>query len=165
MELAFAEYLRLTREMTRTVTAEWERPIKQNDLLLNDYLNLQTTLAQLLVATAAVNANVPTSTNVTTNALQLYAQGLVQFLAISLRQQWTHLMVMEETDLKQFSKFPQQQLAHQFMGIQTMLLNSYHQKVQRDFAHAWRSYLKLGLVELKFSATDLDLAIRELLNA
>lgn len=73
-------------------------------------------------------------------------------------------MVMTDEDIAQFERFPQRHLAHQFMGIKTMLLNSYHQKRQADFSHAWRSFLKLGLVELKISQHDLHLAVQENFN-
>jgi len=75
------------------------------------------------------------------------------------------LMVLEDEDLAKFSRFPQMRLAHQFIGIKTMLLNSYHQKRQADFSHAWRSFLKLGLVELKLTQDDIDQEVRAVLDA
>ncbi|WP_373768828.1 dUTPase [Weissella soli] len=164
MELDFPFYLRAARDMYREVAAEWATPIAPKDILLNDYLNMSVTLNQLLVATNSVNLNVPGPTDDNEALVTLYARGVVQMLLISLKQQWTHLINMEEADLAVFARFPQMRLNHQFIGIETMLLNSYHQKRHADFSHAWRSYLKLGLNELKISPATLDEAIRRLLK-
>ncbi|MBM7616626.1 dimeric dUTPase (all-alpha-NTP-PPase superfamily) [Weissella uvarum] len=166
MLLDFAAYLREAREMYREVAGEWERPLPKDDLILNDYLNLDVTLSQLMQQTRALNPDVPNQAQPTDQSVvDTYAQGLVQFLLISLKQQWTHLMVLEDDDLAQFKRFPQRHLLHQFDGIKTMLLNSYHQKRQADFSHAWRSYLKLGLNELDLDPTELDQSVRQILAA
>ncbi|MCM0582762.1 dUTPase [Weissella diestrammenae] len=165
MQIDIAKYLRNVRPMFRTVADDWERPIKRDDYLLNDYLNLLGTLGQLQTLTQAVNPNVPVTLRLDDAGVDtLYATGLVQFLLISLKQQWIHLMVLEPQDLQQFAKFPQRHLNHQFIGIDTMLLNSYHQRRQSDFAHAWRSYLKLGLNELHLDQATIDSAVTQLIN-
>ena len=167
MILDFATYLRQAREMYREVAGEWEQPIGPKDVLLNDYLNLDVALSELMLATDSLNVNVPHSAVdqpqdiLVTN---LYATAFCSFLLVSLKQQWTHLMVLEDEDLNQFSRFPQRRLAHQFVGIKTMLLNSYHQKRQDDFSHAWRSFLKLGLNELKLTQEEIDDAVKFVLQ-
>jgi hypothetical protein len=83
---------------------------------------------------------------------------------IGLKQQWTHLMVLEDDDLASLKKFPQMRLAHQFIGIKTMLLNAYHQRRQSDFEHAWRSFLKLGLFELTLSEEEINDAVMTVLG-
>lgn len=165
-ELDIAMYLRQTRVMMHDVSMQWETPIGPKQILLNDYLNLDVSLSELAVKTQSVLLNVPEQQPLRDEQeiLALYSQAFVQFLTISLKQQWTHLMVMTDEDIAQFERFPQRHLAHQFMGIKTMLLNSYHQKRHADFSHAWRSYLKLGLNELKISPATLDEAIRRLLK-
>ncbi|MDR3241285.1 MAG: dUTPase [Lactobacillaceae bacterium] len=164
MSFDFADYLREARQMFPEIAAEWEMPIKRDDFVLNDYLNLTATLGSLMQATKALNLNIPANEVDSAPVVEIYAQGLVQFLLISLKQQWTHLMVLEDSDLVQLKKFPQMHLNHQFMGIQTMLLNSYHQKRQADFSHAWRSYLKLGLFELKLGEDEIDVAVRKIVG-
>lgn len=165
MELDFATYLRLARPMFLSATDEWERPLKREDLLLNDYLNLMQTLTNLSSQTEAVNFNLTGSKMaIADSAKTLFVRGLVQFLLISLKQQWTHLMVLEADDLEKLKKFPQRHLNHQYIGLMTMLLNSYHQKRQSDFAHAWRSYLKLGLFELNLDPNELNELIMQQLN-
>lgn len=164
MELDFPLYLRDARSMYREVAATWETPIAPKDILLNDYLNMSVTLNRLMVATSSVNLNVPGTDVSNEDLVALYARGVVQMLLISLKQQWTHLINLEEADLAAFARFPQVRLTHQFIGIETMLLNSYHQKRHADFSHAWRSYLKLGLNELKISPAKLDEAIRLILK-
>lgn len=165
-ELDIAMYLRQTRVMMHDVSMQWETTIGPKQILLNDYLNLDVSLSELAVKTQSVLLNVPGQQPLRDEQeiLALYSQAFVQFLTISLKQQWTHLMVMTDEDIAQFERFPQRHLAHQFMGIKTMLLNSYHQKRQADFSHAWRSFLKLGLVELKISQHDLHLAVQENFN-
>lgn len=160
MELDFARYLRLARTNFLEVADQWERPLKRDDLLLNDYLNLVQTLGELMQATDTLNPDVPKPmTSQPVAVVDIYAQGLIQFLMISLKQQWTHLMVLEPADLEKLGKFPQRRLQHQIMGELTMLLNSYHQRRQGDFAHAWRSYLKLGLFELKLTDVEINQAV------
>lgn len=165
MLLDFADYLRNARTMFGAVSGDWERPIKRDDMILNDYLNLDITLSQLMVQTQTVNADTPYTVKMLTNQdlVDVYAQALTQFLLISLKQQWTHLMVLEDADLVAFSRFPQRNLMHQFDGIKTMLLNSYHQKRQDDFSHAWRSFLKLGLNELTLEPEKIDAAVKRTL--
>ncbi|AEJ23819.1 dUTPase [Weissella koreensis KACC 15510] len=165
MELDFATYLRLARAMFLTVPDEWERPLKRDDLLLNDYLNLMQTLTSLSSQTEAINFNLKgTKMIISDPSKTLFAQGLIQFLLISLKQQWTHLMVLEAEDLEKLRKFPQRNLNHQYMGLMTMLLNSYHQKRQSDFEHAWHSYLKLGLFELNLEPVELNELVMQQLN-
>ncbi|MCT2911280.1 dUTPase [Weissella confusa] len=167
MTMDIAGYLREARESYRAVVADWENPIGPKDVLLNDYLNLDVSLSTLMLRVEAINNDVPHNAVMTSNAevKALYATAFAQFLLISLKQQWTHLMVLEDEDLAKFSRFPQMRLAHQFIGIKTMLLNSYHQKRQADFSHAWRSFLKLGLVELKLTQDDIDQEVRAVLDA
>lgn len=167
MALDIALYLRQARDAYRVVAYDWENPISPKDVLLNDYLNLDITLGTLMRRVDAVNGDVPHDAVVTGEAtiVDLYATVLGQFLLISLKQQWTHLMVLEDADIEKFARFPQMRLAHQFMGIKTMLLNSYHQKRQSDFAHAWRSFMKLGLFELHLTEEELAIAISHVLDA
>ncbi|QIL51106.1 dUTPase [Weissella coleopterorum] len=166
MELDFATYLRLARPMFLAATEEWERPIKRDDFLLNDYLNLMQTLTNLAAETKAFNPNLVGNKIVAAEPIKnLFAKGLVQFLLVSLKQQWTHLMVLEQDDLEKLKKFPQRHLNHQYIGLMTMVLNSYHQKRQSDFAHAWRSYLKLGIFELEIDSSELnELILAQLTN-
>ncbi|GEA94402.1 DUTPase [Weissella viridescens] len=166
MLLDFASYLHDTKSMFGEVSGNWERPIKRDDMLLNDYLNLDISLSNLMAATHTTNANVPDPVPGVpdTEAVDLYAQALVQFLCVSLKQDWTHLIVLEDEDLDAFKRFPQRYLLHQFAGIKTMLSNSYHQKRQDDFSHAWRSFLKLGLNELALEPVAIDAAVRKIVT-
>ena len=165
MMLDFAAYLRVARDMHAEMSYEWEMPIKRDDVPLNVYLNLDIALSELMQAAKVTNPTLPMgNTNGNEDTLNVYANSLILFLQASHHMQWTHLMVMEDEDLAKFSRFPQRQLAHQFMGIKTMLLNSYHQKRQSDFSHAWRSFLKLGLVELQIDVKDLDEIVRKTLQ-
>lgn len=165
-KLDIAQYLRRTKDMSHVISNQWTVPIGPKQILLNDYLNLDVTLSKLMMATQTVMINVPGEMDQVAEEkiLDFYTQALIQFLTISLKQQWTHLMVMTDEDIDQFKKFPQPRLAHQYMGIKTMLLNSYHQKRQADFAHAWRSFLKLGLVELNLTQKSLDETIQKYFN-
>jgi len=158
------QHLRLARVKMQQVPREWHQPIPPKERLLNDYLNLINSISELMMLSQAVVNNLNQTAMTARNLMvEQYALAYGQFLIISLRQQWTHLMVLDEEDLAKLSRFPQQRLAHQFMGIHTMLLNSYHQKRQSDFAHAWRSFLKLGLFELKLSEADLQNALENIL--
>lgn len=166
MTLDFVTYLREAREVYRDVAGEWEQPIGPKDVLLNDYLNLDVALSELMLATDSLNVNVPNSAIDQPQQIMipnLYATAFCGFILVSLEQQWTHLMVLEDNELVQFARFPQRRLAHQFVGIKTMLWNSYHQKRQADFAHAWHSFLKLGLNELKLTQEEIDDAVRNVL--
>lgn len=158
------QHLRLARAKMQTVAQQWAQPVPPKERLLNDYLNLIKTLSELMVSCAAVVDNLDqTSKAPQSSIVEQYATAYAQFLMISLKQQWTHLMVLEDVDLTRLNRFPQTRLAHQFMGIHTMLLNSYHQKRQSDFAHAWRSFLKLGLFEIKVTEADLQKALENIL--
>ncbi|AIG65926.1 dUTPase [Weissella tructae] len=160
--LDFAAYLRAARTLHADMSYEWEMPVKRDDVPLNVYLNLDVALSQLMTKVGAYQPTIASTTTgevSETDTIQAYADAMALFLEAANQMQWTHLMVMEDEDLAKFSRFPQRQLGHQFMGIKTMLLNSYHQKRQSDFSHAWRSFLKLGLVELQIMPEDLHLAV------
>jgi len=162
--LDFAAYLRAARAQHAEMSQEWEVPVKRDDIALNVYLNLDVALSDLMTQ---VNGYQPTLVSMEhdgEDVVQAYADALGLFLQVANAMQWTHLIVMEESDLEKFARFPQRQLSHQFMGIKTMLLNSYHQKRQSDFSHAWRSFLKLGLVELDLSLDKLDMSVRKTLQ-
>lgn len=168
MALDFVAYLRAARTLHGDMSYEWTMPVKRDDIPLNVYLNLDVALSELMTC---VHAYQPTLTSESTDRetsvpeiTKAYARALALFLQVANQMQWTHLMVMEEADLEKFARFPQRQLGHQFMGIKTMLLNSYHQKRQSDFSHAWRSFLKLGLVELSLDIDELDIAVQKTLQ-
>ncbi|MCW0952506.1 dUTPase [Weissella ceti] len=165
--LDFAGYLRTARAVHADMSYEWATPVKRDDVPLNVYLNLDIALSELMQVAHVTQPTVPMEMHEEQDeaaVLAAYAHAFVLFLQASNLMQWTHLMVMEDEDLAKFSRFPQRQLAHQFMGIKTMLLNSYHQKRQSDFSHAWRSFLKLGLVELQLSPEALDEQVQKTLQ-
>jgi len=165
--LDFAGYLRIARAVHVDMSYGWATPVKRDDVPLNVYLNLDVALSELMQVANVTQPTVPMAMPKESDAdaiLKSYAQVFVLFLQTANIMQWTHLMVMEEADLAKFSRFPQRQLGHQFMGIKTMLLNSYHQKRQSDFSHAWRSFLKLGLVELQLSPEALDAQVQKTLQ-
>lgn len=167
MTLDIARYLRLTQDWRRQGHPLWERPLKQQDWLLNDYLNLSALINTLMVETQGINPNFA-SLKVKAQpdkVLAIYAQALVAFLDISVAQQWTHLMVLEQADFTALGRFPKGQLGHHYMGMLTMLNNAYYQKRQADFAHAWRSFLKLGLNELSLSEKELDSVLLQILQS
>lgn len=168
MTLDFAAYLRAARALHGEMSYEWATPIKRDDVPLNVYLNLDVALSELMTTVHAYQPTLSIAQDaeerVHEDALTAYAKALALFLQAAHHMQWTHLMVMEEADFEKFARFPQRQLGHQFMGIKTMLLNSYHQKRQSDFSHAWRSFLKLGLVELSLAPEELDTAVQKTLQ-
>lgn len=161
-QLDFAAYLRAARTLHADMSYEWAMPVKRDDVPLNVYLNLDVALSTLMTTVGAYQPTIASVTPENTSdedVIRAYADAFSLFLEVANQMQWTHLMVMEDDDLVKFSRFPQRQLGHQFMGIKTMLLNSYYQKRQSDFSHAWRSFLKLGLVELHLAPEDLHLAV------
>ncbi|PWG00938.1 hypothetical protein [Levilactobacillus bambusae] len=93
---------------------------------------------------------------------QRYAAGLIGFLLIAAKQTWSQVIVMKPDDYQRLLKTKvSSDWDEHYLITKRLIFNSYFEHRQDDFRHAWRLYLKFGLVDLKLSET----AIREAFEA
>ncbi len=101
-------------------------------------------------------------------SLEHYLQSLELLLLFSAKQQWTHLVVMDQKqwDLIQRTK-PTTKLADlnkQYLAIKHFLNDAYYNHRQESFRHAWHLLIKWGLVDLRFSGEEITTKYKELIE-
>ncbi|KRL04244.1 dUTPase [Liquorilactobacillus oeni] len=79
------------------------------------------------------------------------------FLKIANEKKWTYLVLLTDKKIsileqKDKSKF----IAQDYLILQKMLNKSYFERNAPAFVHAWHIFIKLGLVDFKFSATEIE---------
>lgn len=93
--------------------------------------------------------------------LPAYVEGLDSLLWLAQVEQWMHLVVLEPAELTKLASFPHGNLNNHYLGLKSMTWNCYLRHSQADYSHLWRSYLKLGLVELSLSEDEIMAIYRE----
>ena len=101
-------------------------------------------------------------------SLKHYLQSLELLLLFSAKQQWTHLIVMDQKQwyLIQRTK-PTTKLADlnkQYLAIKHFLNDAYYNHRQESFRHAWHLLIKWGLVDLEFSGEEVTTKYKELIE-
>lgn len=101
-------------------------------------------------------------------SLDHYLKSLELFLLFSAKQQWTHLIVMDQTqwDLINRSK-PTTKLADlnkQYLAIKHFLNDAYYNHRQESFRHAWHLLIKWGMVDLGFNGKKITNSYEELIK-
>lgn len=88
-----------------------------------------------------------------------YTDAMDFFFLVAAKKTWTHLIMLTEEDLttleqSRAAKDPDQQ----YLILKRMLFNSHFAHRQEDFRHAWRLFLKWGLVDFGFSQDEMQAA-------
>jgi len=89
--------------------------------------------------------------------LNEYVDAMDFFLLASAKHQWTHLIVLDRDGIEKIKGMPValQNLNKEYLAIKHMLNSAYFEHRQDDFKHAWRLFLKLGLVEFGYSEDEI----------
>lgn len=101
-------------------------------------------------------------------AFEHYLKSLELLLLFSAKQQWTHLIVMDQKqwDLikrtKQTTKLAD--LNKQYLAIKHFLNDAYYNHRQESFRHAWHLLIKWGMVDLGFSSEEITTKYKELIE-
>lgn len=89
--------------------------------------------------------------------LESYCYGIRDLLELSNFKEWSYLMLMSDDDVHQISqKWKSESLATVYLSIQQQIGKSYLNRQSQALVHAWHMYLKLGLVDLKFSESEIE---------
>ncbi|MCI1975500.1 MAG: hypothetical protein LKJ51_06230 [Limosilactobacillus sp.] len=99
---------------------------------------------------------------------QHYLKAIELFLLFSAKQQWTHLIVMDDKQwgLIKRSK-PATKLAEQnkqYLAIKHFLGDAYYNHRQESFRHAWHLLIKWGLIDLGFTDEKITTKYKNLIK-
>lgn len=91
-----------------------------------------------------------------------YVDAMDFFLLASAKHQWTHLIVLDRDGIEKIkaAKAAPQDLNKEYLAIKHMLNSAYFEHRQDDFKHAWKLFLKLGLVEFGYSENEIMTAFK-----
>lgn len=162
--LDLTELLRLSRQLHQDLAYVLHIHQKPADLRNTVYVGLDVQLAEIANTVEWFKIWEPgKATNTadqlaTEDLLTAYVDALDLFLWLALTEQWTHLVVLEADELQKLARMPKRDLNAHYIGIKTMLWSAYHRKSQQDYAHAWHSFLKLGLVEFGLTEAEIQAA-------
>lgn len=84
-----------------------------------------------------------------------YVDALDFMLLYSAKRQWTHQVVLDREGIEKLKESKETELNKEYLAIKHMLYNSYFDNRQDDLRHAWRLFLKMGLVDFKFSEDEI----------
>ncbi|QBO35285.1 2-deoxyuridine 5-triphosphate nucleotidohydrolase [Periweissella cryptocerci] len=162
--LDLTELLRLSRKLNQDIAYVKQIHQKPADLRNTVYVALDVELAE--IANTAEwfktwkthKGKAQADMTLAETLLEEYVDAMDMFLWLALTEQWTHLVVLEEDELQKIARMPKRDLNAHYIGIKTMLWSAYHRKNQQDYAHAWHSFIKLGLVELGFTEDEIQTA-------
>ncbi|WP_047999563.1 dUTP diphosphatase [Lactiplantibacillus herbarum] len=90
--------------------------------------------------------------------LNEYVDAMDFFFLVAAIQQWTHLIPLTPDDLEGLTTKPVTDLNKQYLAIKHLLYDAYFNHRQISYQHAWRVFLKLGLVEFGFTQDEIQAA-------
>lgn len=94
-----------------------------------------------------------------------YAMTMTTFFNVAARQTWSHLIVMTDDQLLSLTKKrPAKSASQQYLAIRHFIDQSLFERQQAAFEHAWHLFLKWGLVDLKLTPTEIEMAASQLLQ-
>lgn len=96
-----------------------------------------------------------------------YVKSLALMLLYSARQQWTHLVVLDDDQWQRITGADQltklDDLNKEYLAVKHFLSEAYFSHRQEDFRHAWHLLLKMGLVDFQLSQDEVMTAYQELM--
>ncbi|EHL99644.1 dUTP diphosphatase [Lentilactobacillus parafarraginis F0439] len=91
-----------------------------------------------------------------------YVDALDFFLLISNLRNWNHIVLTSGDDLTKISKLKKSDdLDKQYLAMKRMLFDAYFNRSGDSFGHAWRLFLKFGLVDFGYSEDEIERAFNE----
>ncbi len=90
--------------------------------------------------------------------LNEYVDAMDFFFLVAAIQQWTHLIPVTPDELNAIVTKPQTDLNKQYLAIKHLLYDAYFNHRQISYQHAWRVFLKLGLVEFGYTQDEIQAA-------
>ncbi|WP_283678227.1 dUTP diphosphatase [Lentilactobacillus sp. Marseille-Q4993] len=91
-----------------------------------------------------------------------YVDAMDFFLLISNLKNWNHIVLNmqdEIDDIKQLRA--EKNLDKQYLALKRMLFNSYFEKSESDFRHAFKLFLKFGLVDFGYAEDEIEKAFMD----
>ncbi len=91
--------------------------------------------------------------------LKAYVEVIDHTFQVAARQTWSHLIVMTPDDLGGFeAKRPASEFANNTCAISHFIDQSFFDRQQAAFQHAWHLILKWGFVDLGFTEEQIQTA-------
>lgn len=91
--------------------------------------------------------------------LKAYVEVIDHTFQVAARQTWSHLIVMTPDDLEALKqKRPAKSLSQQYLAISHFIDQSFFDRQQAAFQHAWHLILKWGFVDLGFTEEQIQTA-------
>ncbi|MFD1126138.1 dUTP diphosphatase [Lentilactobacillus raoultii] len=85
-----------------------------------------------------------------------YVDALDFFLLISNLKNWNHFVLNSEADFDKIKHFKKEDnLDKQYLAMKRMLFDAYFNRSGESFNHAWRLFLKFGLVDFGYSEQEI----------
>ncbi|MCM0598525.1 hypothetical protein [Periweissella fabalis] len=158
------ELLRVSREYHRIVPNIRNTRFRGDDLRKICYENLD-----VLISRVADDAGWFKFWEIKQNVDKIklltdYVNGLDSILWLAQVEQWMHLVVIEADEIAKLIKFPHGDLNNHYLGLKTMTWNCYLRHSQDDYKHLFKSYLKLGLVELELTPDEIMECFKKCFN-
>lgn len=104
----------------------------------------------------------------TAAATESYLKALELLLLFSAKQQWTHLIVMDD---QQWSLIKRSQpttklteLNKQYLAIKHFLDDAYYNHRQESFRHAWHLFIKWGMIDQGLSSEEITTKYNDLIK-
>ncbi len=91
-----------------------------------------------------------------------YVDALDFLLLIGNLKNWNHIILNSQSDLKKIKLIKKEDnLDKQYLVMKKMIFDSYFNRSEDAFNHAWRLFLKFGLVDFEFSEEEIEKAFNK----
>ena len=95
--------------------------------------------------------------------LDEYCEGLRDFLEIANFKEWAYIMLVDKDEVKKITqKCQSDSLATVYLIIQQQINKCYFEHQSQFLVHAWHIYLKLGLVDLRFTEDQIESRFKQM---
>lgn len=165
MTLDLADLLQTAIQRRNEFNYEHKVAVSPEEGLRVDYVALNVSLAHLSDLMGWFKLGQERATVSNEELLQAYVEVLDHTFQVAARQTWSHLIVMKPEELEKLKqKRTAKSLSQQYLSISHFLDQSFIERQQVAFRHAWHLILKLGLVDLNFTEDQIQDAYLKLDN-
>ncbi|GAX02713.1 dUTPase [Secundilactobacillus pentosiphilus] len=159
MSLDLANLLQTAIQRRNQYNYEHQVEVSSEEGLRIDYVALSVSLAHLADLMGWFKLGQAKAAVSSEELLKAYIDVIDHTFQVAARQTWSHLIVMKPDDLKRLEqKRPAKSLSQQYLATINFLDQSYFDRQQLAFQHAWHLILKLGLVDLGFAEAQIEKA-------
>ncbi|GAX06909.1 dUTPase [Secundilactobacillus pentosiphilus] len=157
MSLDLANLLQTAIQRRNQYNYEHQVEVSSEEGLRVDYVALSVSLAHLADLMGWFKLGQAKAAVSSEELLKAYIDVIDHTFQVAARQTWSHLIVMKPDDLERLEqKRPAKSLSQQYLAISHFLDQSYFDRQQLAFQHAWHLILKLGLVDLGFAEAQIE---------